>query len=172
MSGPAPRWGEQPRPPEPPRKQHRLRTALLAVLGALVVLIAIGVVATGGGDEDPPQPPSATSENTGREEEKPEGDEADDVTRLELVDHSAYGVADVRVEYEFTNRSGEKSDYEVTYEVVNEKTDKRVWQSVLLETGVKPGQSATGEDPINVPEGTGAEQLEVKVTEVDRTASF
>ncbi|MGH3311602.1 MAG: hypothetical protein ACRDP3_13625 [Streptomyces sp.] len=177
-------WGTPPQPPHGHKKEsfvkrHPVATvfiALAVVLGAVIIGSAVLVSSDGDGgggqERKSPKPQEPSKEKTETPSTPPPGNERKDLTSFTLDDRSQAGFDDFWLTYEVTNKSSEKSDYLIEYDVVDTRTGKRVFNSELIEDSVKPGQTAKGEEPVLVEEGTPFRNLKVEVTDFNRTASF
>lgn len=144
-----------------------MKKILVGIAVGIVLLIAMASCA---GSEQTEPPATTKADNTGDDTvEATEPKEIKDVTSIKMTDQSEYGISDIRVKYEIKNHSSKKSDYSVEFEIINDATKDRVYDSSVFEQNVKPGQVVTGEDMTTLEKIKGHT---LKITSVDRTESF
>lgn len=181
-----PQWSN---PEEPKRpgfvKRHPVTTVFL-ILTALVLGVVVGCAALIGGaanevaKESKTHVPSTTTPVAPgkpapkKAAPKAEPNEANDVTRFELVDKSQnFGgsawVDDVEIAYTITNHSSKSSNYVVEWEVTND-AGTRIANSSEFVTTLAPGQTTKGTDVlVPITHQQYVDGTNLKITNVDRT---
>jgi hypothetical protein len=153
-------------PPTPPRqKSHRARWFI--AFGASVILggaIVIGAVSDGGDTS-----PAVVKNGTTQVERRTE---ARDLSGLSLTRASlGAGVTSDEVKYTIHNWSSKTSDYYIEYQITDVKTGERVYNSILIEDNVLPGQVVKGVDYPSNTEANPITQYKIDATTIDRTES-
>jgi hypothetical protein len=159
--GPPPGWQ-----PQPPKKSHKVRNVLLAVVGIFVLIIVIAAVASGGSKSDKASNPGSTQSNgisTGLGSKDASKD-------IKLGNPDASDGFAIKVPVTATNSSSKRSDYlvDLSLESVDGKTQYDTATAFL--ENVEPGQTAS-DDAIFIKLSKLPAGAQIVVKTVQRTAS-
>lgn len=172
-----------PAPPSQPKGWFR-RHKKLTIAGVVVGLLAIGSAAAGGGSDDTtattddppateaagPAPTEAPMTEAPSREIDGDEDEVDDLGAPVMDAPDAIGVSYIHIPV--TNDSSKASSYMISIAVESADGATQYETTTAFLDSVEPGQSASAESMIAWGSDGAPADATVRVTKVDRTASF